>query len=367
MRVIEGKAVVEASHQKIVTRDMGVFYNPQMKLNRDLSVLLLKATKKRKMRIADPLAASGIRSIRFLKELPSQIERIFINDASPSAVRNIKKNMKANKLGKSNKAQVSQQEASKFLLNNKPFDYVDIDPFGTPTPFMDAAVKSLRKGSILAVTATDTAALCGSAPKACLRKYWATPLRNYFMHETGLRILIRRAQLIGASQQKALIPLFSYAWQHYMRVFFICTTRNTDVDNILKQHRMISFCTSCLVTGVGTATAVLKKCKCSKELIAGPLWTGQLWDQKLLSSLAKESNEHAAFLNLLKGEAAINAPFFYDTHFFSKKLSIRQVPKRDAIIARIKKAGYKASRTHFSREGIRTTMPHQKFVKFLKK
>ena len=52
-----------------ISKEMGVFYNPVMSLNRDISVLLLNSLNKNNMQIADPLAATGVRSIRFLKEL----------------------------------------------------------------------------------------------------------------------------------------------------------------------------------------------------------------------------------------------------------------------------------------------------------
>ena len=66
----EGKAKVRVPKPaKVVSKEMPVFYNPVMKLNRDISVLLLNAIDKKGLRIADILAASGIRSIRFIKEL----------------------------------------------------------------------------------------------------------------------------------------------------------------------------------------------------------------------------------------------------------------------------------------------------------
>ena len=65
----EGKATVKVPVVKTVSKEMDVFYNPVMKFNRDISVLLLNSIDKSKLGIADPLAGSGIRSIRFLLEL----------------------------------------------------------------------------------------------------------------------------------------------------------------------------------------------------------------------------------------------------------------------------------------------------------
>ena len=46
--VKEGKAVINAPKAKVVIKEMGVFYNPIMKFNRDVSILLLDCIDKNK-------------------------------------------------------------------------------------------------------------------------------------------------------------------------------------------------------------------------------------------------------------------------------------------------------------------------------
>ncbi|MBI2137247.1 RsmD family RNA methyltransferase, partial [Candidatus Woesearchaeota archaeon] len=281
--VSEGAARIRVPSVKVVTRNMPVFYNPVMKLNRDVSVLLLKCVQDSGIRVADPLAGSGVRGIRFLLELGRRkVDEVLLNDASKDAVANIKGNLRLNGIS-GRKAVVSNDDASLFLLKNRPFDYVDIDPFGSPAPFLDAAVKSVSRNGILAVTATDTAALSGTAPSACMRKYWAVPVRNFMMHELGLRILIRRVQLSAASVERALVPVYSYARQHYMRVFFRCVNKLVEVDRVLRQHRFVSFCSSCLNFSFGAAEKRCVVCRKSCVSVAGPLWTGSLFDGGLAS------------------------------------------------------------------------------------
>ncbi len=239
-----------------ISKAMQVFYNPVMSLNRDISVLLLDSINKKNMQIADPLAATGVRSIRFLKELnKNKVKKININDYNKNAIKLIKQNLILNKIKYKNNKRIiiKNEDANLFLLNSTGFDYIDIDPFGTPIQFLDVACKRIARNGILAVTATDTSALCGTFPKACLRKYWALPKKDAIMHETGLRILIRKIQLIAAQHDKAFIPIFSYAKEHYMRVFLRNekgkSYRNkvsgelenqrfssNKVDKILKQH-----------------------------------------------------------------------------------------------------------------------------------
>ena len=91
----EGSAIIKIPEHKI-SKKMPVFYNPEMKLNRDISVQIIKYYKPKT--ILDLLAASGIRSIRFIKE--AKAKDITINDLNPKAIKNIKQNLKLNKIKK---------------------------------------------------------------------------------------------------------------------------------------------------------------------------------------------------------------------------------------------------------------------------
>ena len=197
----EDQTKVHVPVEKKISRDLPVFYNPLMKLNRDISVALLQSIKKN-LQIGLPLAGTGVRAVRFLTSLKN-IKLIAINDISPESVNLIMKNLELNQDKiKCKEIQLDNEDANTFLLSSKGFDYIDIDPFGSPNNFLENSVRRLARDGILAVTATDTGALSGSYTKACLRKYWARPLRNELMHEIGIRILIRKVQLIGAQNDK---------------------------------------------------------------------------------------------------------------------------------------------------------------------
>jgi tRNA(guanine-26,N2-N2) methyltransferase len=237
----EGDSKINLKLDNKISKKLPVFYNPLMKLNRDISIYLLNAYSNlydlKNLRVCLPLAGSGIRGIRFLKELNETIiENIYVNDLSEEAFKSIKKNLKLNKLEKDQKIVISNKDANLFFLESDGFDYIDIDPFGSPNSFLDSAINRLSRKSILAVTATDTAPLCGTFIKTCRRKYWANPLHNELMHEIGLRILIRKVQLIASQYEKALTPILSYSKDHYMRIFFKCEKGKKKVDEIIKQH-----------------------------------------------------------------------------------------------------------------------------------
>src|SRR3989344_5511183 len=235
----EGSAQLNVGTGKI-SKKLEVFYNPAMKFNRDVTLLLLHSIDRKKLNIGLPLEASGVRVIRMMKELPAAIiKHISCNDNSQEAFEKMQEHITLNKV--KGKITVTQKDADLFFEESNGFDYIDIDPFGSPNSFLNAAIKRLSRNGILAVTATDTSALTGTYERATLRKYWARPLRNELMHEVSVRILIRCVQLLGTIHDKALTPLYSYARDHYVRVFFRCEKGRKKVDEIIHQHQHLVY------------------------------------------------------------------------------------------------------------------------------
>lgn len=369
-KITEGKAIIYVPVEEKISKDLPVFYNPLMELNRSISVLLLNSLEKKDLRIADPLAGTGVRASRFLAELDKgKIEELHINDGSVDAVKIIKKNLKNIKnLTKTKKnVFVSKLEANKFLLGNQGFDYIDIDPFGSPNSFLDSAVKRISRGGVLAVTATDTACMCGTYPTACRRKYYSEPIRCEQMHELGLRILIRKVQLIASQYEKALTPIFSYAKEHYFRVFFIAESSNTKTDSILKQHKLIVFDKK---TGKLDIVTNLLDLKLTKDhIIGGPMWTGELWNIQLVEKMKKINDDKKLdkFLGVILDESKIPSFGFYHIHSLCKKNQIKDLPRHEEIISRINSKRFLASRTHVSDIGIRSNIDFAGLLDILKK
>lgn len=341
--ITEGKATIKVPAEEKISKQMEVFYNPRMKANRDLTIAVLNAWEKNNLQIADPFAASGIRTIRILKECKKEkTESIWLNDHNEEAIAQIKQNLKQNKLDKDKRISIEQKDANMFLLESHGFDYIDLDPFGSPVAFLDSACKRIARDGILAVTATDTSALCGAFPDACKRKYAATPLHSPIMHEIGLRILIKKCQEIAAQYDRALYPLFSYAKDHYMRVFFLCKKGKTKANEIVEQHKTIIF---------------------GKET-AGPLWTGQLWDEKFIKNM-KTEEETSKFLDIIKKEATIEQVGFYEIHALCKKNKLH-IPQYAPLMKAIETAGHNVARTHFSLNGMRSTISENELLEIIK-
>ena len=361
----EGKAQINIFEENKISRKMPVFYNPVMKFNRDVALLLLNAMKKKDMNIALPFAGTGVRGVRILKELPSSlVKEIHINDISIIACEKIRETIELNSLSQEEKSKISIscKDADLFFEESQGFDYIDIDPFGNPSGFLPAAIKKLSRNGIIAVTATDTSALTGTYKNATARKYWSVSMRNELMHELSVRILVRFVQMIGAMHDKALTPIYSYAKDHYVRAFFICSKGRQKVDAIIKEHKYIVY--DKMETQVVHADEISKG-----SLYAGPLWVGQLWDSHLAEEISKNNlqldltREEQNFLNIVAEESKICSVGFIDLAKFSK--IFKKSCKTNFIIDKLKKNNIAAARTHFSDNAIRTTVSAQKLITLL--
>ena len=195
-------------------------------------------------------------------------------------------------------------------------------------------MRKIRRGGLLIVTATDTASLFGARPASCKRKYWATPSQNSIRKEIGLRILVRKVQMIGASYDKCVVPLLCYAKDHYAQSMFRVYSGKKKADEIIKQHQYIDWHAE-------------KKKELQKY---GPVWTGTLFDKKLLKKIKDDDK----FLNTLFEESKVDVVGFYDLTVLSSQLK-QATPSVQAIIAKLRERGHKVAITHFAPSSIRTT------------
>lgn len=200
-----------------------VFYNPAQVVNRDLSILLLRhAAPSRPLRILEALSATGLRSIRYYREIPN-VSTIVANDLDPSAVETIARNVKHNGLCTETQIIPNCGDAievmSQARSRDKQFDVIDLDPYGSAAPFLDAAVQAVRDDGILCVTCTDLAVLCGNSPEICWARYGATPLKGPGGHEMAVRMIIMAINMAANRHGRGCEVLLGAKIDFYVRVF----------------------------------------------------------------------------------------------------------------------------------------------------
>lgn len=374
--VEEGLTKIQFPEFDKISSDAPVFYNPHMELNRDISILALQTFQKqedRNINICDLFGGSGIRGVRYKNEIDG-VGYVFINDISETANEYERHNVELNNL---EDIEIFQHDASMFLrMHRGEFDVIDIDPFGTPSPFLDSAGYCSRRNSLLCVTATDTSALCGTYKEPCIRKYNAKPYKSEYCHETGIRILAGFVALTLAKYSKSIEVKLSHSTEHYMRLYIEVKKGSKKSDECLKNIGYISHCKHCLYReeNKGLATSTPDICpECGEKLIqAGPLWLGEIQNEEFISKMIEASenkklNTKEDVLKLLEScriESKSPATF-YDVHKICKILKI-SAPKLDLVFGNLEKEGFEAVKTHFNPLGIKTNAPLKKIKEIIK-
>ncbi|GFT82661.1 hypothetical protein NPIL_177331 [Nephila pilipes] len=397
--VTEGKAEV------LFPKSRGVFYNKVQEFNRDLSVAVLKnftrnspITKSKNkdenlsnnyerggISVLEALSASGLRAIRFAKEVPN-LAKVIANDRDTQAYLSIQRNIKHNNV--EDIVQATNEDASFLMYKNRPFkdrfDAVDLDPYGTAAPFLDAAVQCVKDGGLLMITCTDMAILCGNGVEACHAKYGAVSAKMSCCHEMALRIVLQSIESNANRYGRYIVPLLSLSVDFYVRVFVQVFTSPSTVKESITKLSMVYICNGCtsfylqplgskVVTKHGQKYApsigppVNKICDiCGHSFkMCGPVWSHTLHDKdfinKILQSLNEEmdlygtSKRMLGMLNVVLEELD-DSPLFHNTEHLSSILHVTS-PSSNEIRSAILNAGYEVSFSHASSTSIKTNAP----------
>jgi tRNA (guanine26-N2/guanine27-N2)-dimethyltransferase len=356
-----------------------VFYNPLMRLNRDTAVLVLGCLGEelgRSTQACEPMCGSGVRGVRLALE--SGAGEVVLGDLNPSAVELAEENISRNGVGTRVHARV--MDANLLMnLHSSPlnrFDYVDVDPYGSPSQFLDSAVRATRDGGVLALTATDLAPLCGVSPAACLRKYGGKPLRCSYSHEVALRLLIGSAVRVAAVHECAVKPVFSYYADHYIRAYLRHAYGAKPADTAVNEMGYILHCEKCLhrtaVKGPYPRTG--RSCPvCGTDMkVAGPMWLGELADPGWCTLILERATKSEAGWEprLLKLVETVRAECGYPPTYlfldeFTSRLKISS-SHFGGVLDKLHEAGYSAVQTHFNDRGIKTNASVTQFENVLK-
>ena len=341
-----------------------VFFNPAAALNRDVSVCVTAATDG--STFCDSMAGVGARGLRVAKEV-GRMGHVVLVDFNREALRIARKAAALNRVIR--KCEFVQSEASSYLYSrygrDRRFDFVDLDPFGTPVGQVQGAIEATSDGGILSVTATDTAVLCGVYPKVARRRYGATPLNNNFNHETAIRLLAGAVARTAASVDSGARPVLAHSTRHYVRLFCTIEKGASRGDYALSNLGHISWCPSCGDVTVGAETkASCEKCR-KKARSAGPVWVGPLTELDLLRRACRTAEEmrlrwaKETFTALL----GVNGfpPWSFSIEEICSRLGVATVSE-SAVYRNLTESGYDVMRTPFERTGVKTDADYQALV-----
>ncbi|KAB1211431.1 putative tRNA (guanine(26)-N(2))-dimethyltransferase 1 [Morella rubra] len=335
-------------------------------------------------RVLEALAASGLRSLRYAREIEG-IGQVVALDNDKVSVEACKRNIKFNGSVACAKVESHLTDARVYMLiHPKEFDVVDLDPYGAPSVFLDSAVQSVADGGMLMCTATDMAVLCGSSGEVCYSKYGSYPLRGKYCHEMALRILLACIESHANRYKRYIVPVLSVKMNFYVRVFVRIYTSASAMKNTPIKLSYVYQCTGCdsfhlqhigrtvpknnsvrYLPGFGPA--VPQECTdCGKKFnMGGPIWSAPIHDQEWVTSILADVKSMkdrypaydriSAVLTTISEELP-DVPLFLSLHNLCATLkctSPSAVMFRSAVI----NAGYRISGTHVNPLGLKSDAP----------
>ncbi|XP_044272763.1 probable tRNA (guanine(26)-N(2))-dimethyltransferase [Tribolium madens] len=377
-----------------------VFYNPVQEFNRDLSIVVLNTFVEDYkcdshsvwetghkyddgISILEALSATGLRSIRYAKEVKG-VKEIVANDISIKAVEDIKCNIADNKV--EDLVVASHDDATMLMYKSRKerrFDAIDLDPYGCPSIFLDSAVQTIKEGGLLLITATDMAVLAGNSPETCYSKYGAVSLRMKACHEMALRILLQCIEAHANRYGRYITPLLSLSADFYIRVFVRVFTSPKKCKQTLSKLSMVHHCTGC-GSHVLHPLGVIKTNDKTKQMkyglptrgfpnicehcdhpfhMGGPVWNAPLHSPEFITKLLNQIPENLGTFKRIQGvlnvinEELHDAPLYYTLEQLSGTLHV-ETPSMGAIRSAILNAGFQVSYTHMNKTSIKTNAPN---------
>jgi len=357
MLVREGDVECEVPEQEGQGKSDAVFFNPRMELNRDITVAALDAYRAREPRAEsylDATAATGIRGVR----AAANGWDATMADVDPDAVSRCEANLARNDLN----GRALHRDANALLYDgSEVFDVVDLDPFGTPIPFADAAFANAR--DMVCVTATDTAPLCGAHFDSGRRKYDAVPRNTEYHAEMGLRVLLSALARTAARYDTAIDPVLSHVSDHYVRTYLDLSRGATVANDCLESLGYLHHCPECLWREHHRGRTVRKRAACpncgsEQVLEAGPLWLDKPHEdafvretrERLTPEMGTESRADSLLERI---ESEYDAPTHYDQHRLYGRWGEPAIGMADFLDG-LREAGFAASRTHYGGTTFKT-------------
>ena len=385
--------------------------------------------RKDTFRILDALSATGLRALRYAKEIPLTTS-ITANDLSSSATNFIKLNVQHNNL--SHKVHPISGDALSHMYrigstssaalpggDRGKYDVIDLDPYGTAVPFLDAAVQAVNDRGLLCVTCTDAAVFASTGYlEKTYSQYGGLPLKGPPSHEAGLRLILHAISASAARYGLAIEPVLSLSVDFYARVFVRIYKSAAEVKFLAGKTMTVYNCDS----GCGAwSTQLLSQTKANKNKknetfhkfslaiaptaptncphcgfkthLSGPMWAGPLHNpyfvNKILANIPSLDKETYATLPRIEGMLSVALdetlldphpddpspsanvssiiprlpPSSHDAHpFFIIPSSLSKIlhcnaPSDAALRGALLHLGYRVTRSHTKAGSIRTDAP----------
>ncbi|KAI6028745.1 tRNA methyltransferase [Pisolithus orientalis] len=346
--------------------------------------------------LLEALSATGLRSIRYAKEIPL-VRFVVANDLSESATAAMRRNVDLNGLGPSpetgeGKVRVNEGDACALMYNHRTeksrVDVVDLDPYGTAAPFLDAAVQAVTDGGLLCVTCTDLAVLATTNYfEKCFSNYGGVPVKAEYCHEAALRLVFNTISTSASRYGRYIEPLLALSVDFYVRLFVRVHSGAVEVKKAASNTSMYYICSGCqsffeqklgrTIEKVNEKTGarsyqfktqvgppVPSECSdCGFPLhVSGPMWAGPLHNPEFVSKVLEHvegnldkygtSARMRGMLTVAKEE--LHTPFYFTPARVAGFFHCT-TPSLEEVASALLHAGSDVSRSHACPGSLKTT------------
>ncbi|KAK4053978.1 RNA methyltransferase tRNA(m5U54)methyltransferase [Microbotryomycetes sp. JL221] len=396
-----------------------------------------------KFTLLEALSATGLRAIRYAKEIPL-LRYVVANDLSSSAVEDIRRNVEYNGLAPTGlpapvtsvtregeidenqtkdkqddvsdvtqpkqlskaeqedlvlgRVRVNEGDACVKMYNHRTeetrFDCIDLDPYGSAVPFLDAAVGAVADGGLLCITCTDMGVLAGhNYPEKAFTHYGGVCVNAEYSHEVGLRLVLNALAQTAARYGRHIEPLLSLSIDFYVRLFVKIDTGKIEVESSCSfdysKTSLLYYCHTCQTPTLQPFGRVAERknpksnninysyhapsgppvgdncAECGgKHNIAGPMWSGPLHNKQFVDEMLQFVKEHPddfktsprleGMLTVARNE--LEAPFYFKPSKLSGFFNSIS-PSLQTVGSALMNSGYSISRSHASSGSIKTDAP----------
>ncbi|HJM54695.1 MAG TPA: hypothetical protein QGI72_00445 [Poseidonia sp.] len=287
------------------------FLNPAMAPARTRSVMLLADALEHDwlvkpghdLRALDALCATGVRVRRWRNEIPAKLQprlRIAANDLDAFALNWLTDSHEAfppkvtvghaleddryERIpeGEMKNGIFVMQNDARIALMEAAYQWIDLDPFGSPVHFLDAAIQGLARIGFLEVTATDTAALTGSSSSSQQRRYGAKGIVDTYAHDDAVRVLLGLVATTAARHDRFIEPILALFDGHHIRLSVkVCRSKE-------RASKVMDMMGWRIREVKGGYRFVQHPTPEEVNRGSGPMWIGPLWSREIAGRLTEE-------------------------------------------------------------------------------
>ncbi|XP_048773596.2 TRMT1-like protein isoform X2 [Ostrea edulis] len=307
------------------------------------------------------------------------------------------------------------------LLHLEAFDFIFLQPEGQITNYFDSVFSNLRNSGLLCLSSSDISVQFTRTANVIRRYCHAHVMKTDYMREMAVRVIIGCAVRSATKCNKGLDVLLTACVEDTFLIVMRVCRGPQHADKTLDLIQTQLYCQICeercfLPSGLTPVENPhhMLQCSCHKEMpgrtavILGPMWSGSIFDATFISNLLRPSEglpelsdqlqrvllgiqeeaicsssdvsetnealhnddtEEPSFkkpkLGTSPDSIVAHPPFYINIH--KRKFKDVQIPKMRKLLSFLRSEGYRACRTHFDPNSVRTNANLSQFHNVLLK